>query len=123
MTPAAVRFIRASMLDVLSEDYIVLARTKGNTQFRINYIHALRNSLIPVSTSISIQITYLLSGAIVIEQVFQYPGMGFLLLNGIQNRDYPVIQGCLLVFSAVIVFVNLLTDVVYTMIDPRIRIR
>jgi len=123
LTPSAVRFIRTSMLEVLSEDYIILARVKGNTSFRVNYIHALRNSLIPIATSIGLQVTSLMGGAVIIEQVFQYPGMGYILLAAIQNRDYPTIQGCLLLFSIVIVTVNLAMDIIYLLIDPRMRKR
>ena len=119
--PIAVRLIRSSMLEVLNEDYILLARTKGASEFRTNFIHALRNSLIPVSTMISIQISTLMAGAIIAEQVFQYPGMGFLLLGAIESRNYPLIQGCIFTFSIIIVLVNLLTDIAYAVIDPKIR--
>lgn len=119
--PATIRLVRSSMLDVLGEDYMMLARTKGNSQRRTHYIHGLRNSMIPIATNVSLQITSLMAGVIVIEKVFQYPGTGLLLLNSISYRDYPTIQGCIFVFSIIVVITNLLTDIVYAVIDPRIR--
>ena len=119
--PSTIRLVRSSMLEVLGEDYMMLARTKGNSQRRTHYIHGLRNSLIPIATNVSLQITSLMAGVIVIEKVFQYPGMGLLLLNSISYRDYPMIQGCIFVFSIIVVITNLLTDIVYAIIDPRIR--
>lgn len=119
--PSTVRQVRSSMLEVLGEDYIMLARTKGNSGFRCNYVHALRNALIPIATGVSLQITSLMAGVIVIEKVFQYPGTGLLLLNGITNRDYPMIQAAIFVFSVLVVIVNLITDLVYAVVDPRIR--
>lgn len=122
LTPGSLRMIRSSMLDVLGEDYIMLARVKGNPPWRVNYIHALRNSLIPISTSISMMVASLMAGAIIIEKVFQYPGLGFLMVNAIEHRNYPMIQGTLLMFSLIIVVVNFLTDFLYVIIDPRIRL-
>ena len=121
LTPSLLRLVRGSMLEVLGEDYIMLARTKGNSSGRVNFVHALRNSLIPVSTAISLLIASLMAGVIVIEKVFQYPGMGLLLLNSIQRRDYPLIQAGIFVFSIIVVVTNLITDMIYTIIDPRIR--
>jgi peptide/nickel transport system permease protein len=122
LTPGSLRMIRSSMLDVLGEDYIMLARVKGNTHFRVNYVHALRNSLIPISTSISMMVASLMAGAIIIEKVFQYPGLGFLMVTAIEYRNYPMIQGTLLMFSIIVVVVNFFTDFIYILIDPRIRI-
>lgn len=121
LMPTAMRLIRTSMLEVLGEDYIMLARVKGNSPRRVNYVHALRNSLIPVSTSISMTIGSLMAGAIIIEKTFQYPGLGYLMTNAIEHRNYPVIQGTLLMFSIIIVIVNFITDFLYSVIDPRIR--
>ena len=101
----------------------MLARTKGCSENRCNYIHALRNSLIPIATNLSLQITSQMAGVIIIEKVFQYPGTGLMLLTAITNRDYPVVQACILVFSILVVLVNLITDLAYVLIDPRIRIR
>jgi peptide/nickel transport system permease protein len=122
LTPGSLRLIRSSMLDVLGEDYIMLARVKGNPPFRVNYVHALRNSLIPISTSISMMVASLMAGAIIIEKVFQYPGLGFLMVTAIEFRNYPVIQGTLLMFSFIIVLVNFFTDFVYVLLDPKIRL-
>ena len=119
--PSKIRLVRSSMLEVLGEDYIMLARTKGNSPNRCNYVHALRNSLIPIATTVSLQLTSLMAGVIVIEKVFQYPGTGLLLLNAIKDRDYPMIQACIFVFSIMVVIINLLTDIAYAVIDPRIR--
>ena len=122
LAPGSIRLIRSSMLDVMHEDYIMLARTKGNSRPRVNYVHALRNSLIPISTSLCMQIASMMAGSLVIEKVFAYPGMGMLLFRAIQRRDYPMIQGCLFTFSLIIVLVNFLTDFIYMAIDPRIRV-
>jgi peptide/nickel transport system permease protein len=122
LTPGSLRLIRSSMLDVLGEDYIMLARVKGNPPFRVNYVHALRNSLIPISTSISMMVASLMAGAIIIEKVFQYPGLGFLMVTAIEFRNYPVIQGTLLMFSFIIVLVNFFTDFIYVLLDPKIRL-
>jgi len=119
--PPMIRLVRSSMLEVLGEEYITLARTKGNSPFRVYFAHALRNSLIPIATTVSLLVTSLMAGVIVIEKVFQFPGIGLLLLNSITARDYPTIQACLLLFSIIVVVINMLTDIVYAVIDPRIR--
>jgi len=115
------RLLRSSMLEVLSQDYITLARIKGNTEYRIYYVHALRNSLIPTITALGLQIGYFLGGEVVVERVFSYPGMGMLLLTAINQRDYPLIQGTILFFAIIIVIVNLCTDIAYMLIDPKIK--
>jgi peptide/nickel transport system permease protein len=115
------RLMRSSMLEVLEQDYISLARIKGNKDSRIYYIHALRNSLIPVVTAVGLQIGYLMGGTVVIEKVFSYPGMGLLLLTSINQRDYPLIQGIVLIYAIIIVVVNLITDITYMFIDPKIK--
>jgi ABC-type dipeptide/oligopeptide/nickel transport system permease component len=119
--PPMIRLVRGSMLEVLGEDYITLALTKGNPPTRVYFVHALRNSLIPIATTISLLVTSLMAGVIVIEKVFQFPGIGLLLLNAIQARDYPMIQACILIFSAIVVAINMFTDIVYAAIDPKIR--
>ena len=119
--PPMIRLVRGSMLEVLREDYITLALTKGNSPLRVYFLHALRNSLIPIATSVSLLVTSLMAGVIVVEKVFQFPGVGLLLLNAIKARDYPMIQVCIFIFSAIVVVVNMLTDIVYAAIDPRIR--
>ena len=115
------RIMRSSMLDALRQDYVTLARAKGASQRRVLYIHALRNAAIPVVTVTAIEIGYLLGGAVIIERVFAYPGMGYLLITAVVSRDYPVIQGTILVFAMLFFLVNLATDVIYTFLDPRIR--
>jgi ABC-type dipeptide/oligopeptide/nickel transport system permease component len=115
------RILRSSMLDALHQEYIAVARAKGARERRVLYLHALPNAAIPVVTVFAIEIGYLLGGAIVIERVFAYPGMGLLLITAITTRDYPLIQGTILVFAFFFLVVNLLTDIVYTLIDPRIR--
>ena len=109
------------MLEVLSQDYIKTARAKGMGQSGILFIHALKNAAVPIVTVIGIGIAFLIGGAIVTESVFVIPGLGRLTIDAILRRDYPVIQGVVLLFSFVYVFVNLAVDVLYTLIDPRIR--
>lgn len=115
------RMTRSSMLEVLGEDYIRTARAKGLPGFRIVVIHALRNALIPVVTVIGLQIGVLLTGAILTEYVFSWPGVGTWLLNAIQRRDYPVLQGGILLIGSLVMLVNLLVDLAYGFINPRIR--
>jgi peptide/nickel transport system permease protein len=115
------RIMRSSMLDALRQEYVTLARAKGAGQRRVLFVHALRNAAIPVATVVALEIGYLLGGAIIIERVFAYPGMGYLLITAILSRDYPVIQGTILVFALLFFLVNLGTDVIYTFLDPRIR--
>ena len=115
------RMTRASLLDVLGEDYIRFARAKGLSASRVVWIHALRNALIPVITVIGLQIGVLLSGAIITESIFDWPGLGSLLLEAISQRDYPLVQGCVLFIATSYVLINLLTDLVYGWVNPRIR--
>lgn len=115
------RLMRSSMLEVLEQDYIALAKIKGNSTRRVYYIHALRNSLIPLVTNVGLTMGYLMGGVVVIEKVFSYPGLGLLLITSITQRDYPLIQGIILVFAVIIVVINLITDIAYMLIDPKIR--
>jgi peptide/nickel transport system permease protein len=115
------RITRASMLEVLQQDYIRTARAKGVSQPSILFIHALKNAAIPVVTVIGIGIALLIGGAVVTESVFAIPGLGRLTVDAILRRDYPVIQGVVLMFSFVYVLINLVVDIIYTLIDPRIR--
>ena len=115
------RMLRSSMLEVLNQDYIRTARSKGLTERRLTGIHALPNALIPVITVMGIAFALLMAGAVVIENVFAIKGLGRVLIQGILNRDYPVVQGAILVVSAIFVFTNLLVDFLYGIIDPRIR--
>ena len=115
------RITRASMLEVLQQDYVRTARAKGVTQPSILFVHALKNAAIPIVTVIGIGIALLIGGAVVTESVFAIPGLGRLTVDAILRRDYPVIQGLVLMFSFVYVLINLIVDVIYTLIDPRIR--
>ena len=115
------RITRASMLEVLQQDYIRTARAKGLSQGPVLFIHALKNASVPIVTVVGIGIALLIGGAVVTESVFAIPGLGRLTVDAILRRDYPVIQGIVLLFSFVYVLVNLGVDLIYTLIDPRIR--
>jgi peptide/nickel transport system permease protein len=115
------RMTRSSMLEVLDQDYIRTARAKGLRDQIVIARHALKNASIPIITVIGLQMGYLIGGAVVIEQMFGLPGIGSLILYGVYNRDYPVVQGGVLFFATVFVFVNLLVDLIYAYADPRIR--
>ena len=115
------RITRASMLEVLQQDYIRTARSKGMGQSGILFVHALKNAAVPIVTVIGIGVALLIGGAVVTESVFAIPGLGRLTIDAIVRRDYPVIQGIVLLFSLVYVLVNLAVDVLYTLLDPRIR--
>jgi peptide/nickel transport system permease protein len=122
MAALVTRMTRAGMIDVLQEDYITATYAKGLSKGEIIFKYALKNVLIPVVTVVGIQIGTFLGGAIVTEQVFNLPGVGMLCLQAINNRDFPLVQSLMLVISAMFVFVNLLVDIIYTFIDPRIRL-
>ncbi len=115
------RMTRSSMLEVLGEDYIRTARAKGLPPGRVVFIHALRNALIPVVTVIGLQVGVLLAGAILTETVFSWPGIGNWLVESINRRDYPVLQGGILIAATLIILVNLVVDLLYGVINPRIR--
>ncbi len=115
------RITRATMLEVLGQDYIRTARAKGANQAGILFVHALKNAAVPIVTVIGIGLALLIGGAVVTESVFAIPGLGRLTVDAILRRDYPVIQGVVLLFSFVYVLVNLLIDLLYTLFDPRIR--
>jgi peptide/nickel transport system permease protein len=116
------RLTRASLLDTLGEDYVRTARAKGLRERTVVVVHGLRNSLIPVVTVAGIRFGHLLAGAVVVETVFAWPGMGKYVVDSIYDRDYPVIQGFVLFTGTVFVLVNLLVDLLYVRIDPRVRI-
>jgi peptide/nickel transport system permease protein len=115
------RITRASILEVLQQDYIRTARAKGMGQRGILFVHALKNAAVPIVTVIGIGVALLIGGAVVTETVFAIPGVGRLTVDAILRRDYPVIQGIVLLFSFVYVLVNLIVDLLYTLLDPRIR--
>jgi peptide/nickel transport system permease protein len=115
------RMVRASMLEVLRQDYIRTARAKGIRNQEVIYRHALKNAFIPVITIIGIQMGALMGGSIIIEQIFGLPGVGWYMLQGIFNRDYPVVQVAALFLAGIFVLINLLVDITYAFIDPRIN--
>jgi peptide/nickel transport system permease protein len=115
------RITRASMLDVLAQDYIRTAQAKGLSNAQVLIGHALKNAAVPIATIIGIGIALLIGGVVITETVFAIPGIGRLTVDAILNRDYPVIQGIILIFSAVYVLINLVIDLSYTFLDPRIR--
>ena len=112
---------RSAMLEVLSEDYVRTARAKGMSPFRVVGIHALRNALIPVITTIGLQVGVVMAGAILTETIFSWPGIGKWMIDSISRRDYPSVQGGLLLMAAVVMAVNLIVDLLYGVINPRIR--
>ncbi len=117
------RQTRSAMLEVLSDDYVRTARAKGLSSFRVVGIHALRNALIPVITTIGLQVGTLLAGAILTETIFSWPGVGKWMIDAISRRDYPAVQGGLLLIAGVVMIVNLIVDLLYGLTDPRIRYR
>jgi ABC-type dipeptide/oligopeptide/nickel transport system permease component len=116
------RMVRSSVLEVLEEDYVRTARAKGLSEVAVMWRHALRNAWLPVLTLLGLQLGGLLGGAVITETVFAWPGVGSLLVEAIQNRDYPVVQACVLLVSLAYVLVNTMTDLVYAWVDPRIRL-
>ncbi len=115
------RMTRSSMLEVLSEDYVRTARAKGVSPFQVITVHALHNALIPVITVIGLQVGVLLAGAILTETIFSWPGIGKWLVESIYRRDYPAVQGGVLLVATVIIAINLVVDLLYGFINPRIR--
>src|SRR5919198_6423007 len=117
-----VRLIRAGMLEVLGHDYVRTARAKGLSEHGVVYRHALRNAALPVITVTGLSLGFMLSGALIIETVFAWPGMGRLIVQAVPGRDFPVIQAGVFVFALVFVLLNLVVDVLYTVADPRVRL-
>jgi peptide/nickel transport system permease protein len=115
------RFVRSSLIETMRQPYVVTARAKGLREGRVVRRHALKNALIPTVTFAGLQVGALIGGAIVTEMVFALPGMGSLALNGILNRDFPIIQGVVLTVAGGYVLINILIDVIYVMLDPRIK--
>lgn len=116
------RVVRSSVLETLGSEYLITARAKGLAELPVLTRHALRNSLIPIITVLGLQFGSLLGGAVIVENVFSMPGLGRLLVNAIQQRDIPMVQGAVLLFGLCFVVVNLLVDLSYTLIDPRVRL-
>jgi peptide/nickel transport system permease protein len=121
MAAVLARMTRASLLETLGEDYIRTARAKGLSEARVVWRHGLRNAALPVVTVLGMQLGALLGGAVITETVFSWPGIGSLLVESIQRRDYPVVQGCVLLVSVTYVLVNTATDALYAWLDPRVR--
>jgi peptide/nickel transport system permease protein len=116
------RFMRSAMLEVVHQDFVTVARAKGLDDRAVHYRHALRNALIPMVTVIGLQLPRILSGAVIIEQIFAWPGLGLLAYDAIGRRDYPVILGVTMLTGAAVMIVNVLVDVVYVLIDPRVSV-
>ncbi len=123
MAAMQARMVRASILEVMSEDYIRVARAKGLSENQVYFKHALRNALLPVITVVGLELGGLLAGSVVTEKIFNWPGIGLLLLESIQRLDMPIVQGVVLTVAFAYVFINLLTDLSYQWIDPRIRLQ
>ena len=121
LTPVVIRSLRASMLNVLTAEYIVTARSKGVSSRRLFLRHVLRNAVIPAVTVLAINIGFLVGATVIIEQIFAIPGIGQLMINSIFQRDFPVVQAVTLVFAVMVVLVYLLTDVAHALLDPRVR--
>ncbi len=118
---AVMRTVRSSLLEEINKEYAQTARAKGNPEQRVIFIHCLRNTLIPIITLVGFQMGYLFGGAVIIEEVFAMPGMGRLLLTAISQRDYALAQGTIVFIAVIFVLVNLLTDIAYAFVNPRIR--
>lgn len=123
LAAALTRYTRASVLEVLHLDYMRTARAKGLTNNQVLTRHALRNALIPIVTVIAVRIPFLIGGAVIIESVFQWPGLGTLMLNASTQKDYPVVMGLALIITILVVASSFIADVAYSLIDPRIRVR
>ena len=120
LAPVVIRSLRASMLSVLGADFVTTARSKGVPGRRLFIRHVLRNAVIPAVTVLAINIGFLIGGTVIIEEVFAIPGIGQLMINAIFQRDFPVVQGVTLVFAILVILVNLLADVAYAFLDPRV---
>jgi peptide/nickel transport system permease protein len=122
LAPMLVRTLRTSLIEELGTEYVEAARARGLSPARVVGKHALRNSLIPLVTVLSINVGFLISGTVVVENVFQIPGLGSLLVQSVLTRDYPVIQALVFVFGVMVIVINLLSDLTYSLIDPRVRL-
>lgn len=123
LAASIMRMMRSSLLEELGKEYLTVARAKGLKDRSVVLGHAFRNSLIPVITVVGIQTGYMLGGTVIVEQVFAIPGIGRLALDAVNQRDYPLVQGTVLFIAAAFVLMNLLTDIIYSVVDPRIRVK
>jgi peptide/nickel transport system permease protein len=121
MAGTNIRYVRSAMLEILQQDYLRTAKAKGIGRFLVINKHALRNAMIPIITVIGMHIPILFGGAIIVEQIFSWPGLGLMTMNAIINRDYPVIMGVCLMSAIVVLIANLLTDILYALVDPTIK--
>ncbi|MFN8484256.1 MAG: ABC transporter permease [Anaerolineae bacterium] len=115
------RLLRSSMLDVVGQEYMVVARAKGLREWTVIGRHGVRNALIPILTILGLQMAWLLGGAVIVEQVFAWPGMGRLMIQAVQSKDMPIVQSGVIVFALIVMFTTLIVDVLYAVVDPRIR--
>ncbi|MFW7377917.1 MAG: ABC transporter permease [Oligoflexus sp.] len=122
LAAALSRMTRNSILDTVQEDFVRTARAKGCSELKVMFVHVFRNASLPLVTVVGLQFGVLLTGAVITEKIFDWPGLGSLLIEGIQARDYPIIQGCVLFFASSYLLVNLVTDLVYAFVDPRIKL-
>lgn len=122
MAGSNIRYIRSAVLEILQQDYLRTARAKGIGRFRVINKHALRNALVPIVTVIGMEIPVLFGGAVIIEQVFSWPGLGLMTMSAITSRDYPVIMGVCLLSAVVVLVANLVTDILYALVDPTIQL-
>ena len=116
-----IRYIRSAVLEILEMDYLRTAKAKGIGRFKVINKHALRNALLPIVTVIGMEIPVLLGGSVIVEQVFSWPGLGLITMNAITSRDYPVIMGVCLMSAVVVLLSNLITDIIYALVDPTIK--
>ena len=121
-TASIARLTRSAMLEVLQQDYIRTARSKGLPRRMVTFRHALRNALIPVVTMIGLQFGGLMSGAVLTETIFAWPGIGRMIVDAINNKDFPLVQGTIMTFALMYALVNLIIDVTYALLDPRLRL-
>jgi peptide/nickel transport system permease protein len=122
LAPVLLRSLRASLIETLAAEFVEAARARGLSEVRVLFKHVLRNSLIAMITVLGVNVGFLISGAVVIENVFSIPGMGSLMVTSIIAKDYPVVVALTLVFGIAVIFVNLLVDLSYAILDPRIRL-
>ena len=119
-TARLARLMRSEMLEVLRQDYIVTARSKGVSEIGVVFSHAMKNSSIPIVTVLGIDLALTLGGTVITETVFAWPGVGFLVIDAINNQDYPIVQAAVTLLATIFVFINLLVDLIYAWLDPRI---
>ena len=118
-----IRNLRSNVIDINKADYVDFARSKGVSTFRLSFFHIIRNALIPATTLLSLRIAVMMSGSVVLEKVFNLPGLGALLVDAISARDYAVVQGVVMMFVILVMVINLFTDILYSILDPRVKLQ